>query len=535
MADKSEEEYLNDLLKELLESTDDSGENSESNSDNTIENMTAENEADDVKAGEFMSEESEDEDMAMLSRMLSDDSNLPDEESEETDLSDVNMDLSIDDLLNEALVENNQEEPEITPIFSENNNEFQDLVLDDSVPETAASEVSEETASEIVDEFGSDFFSDLQGLISSGSSESTKVDENAFRQSIMEEETKQATAKEDFSDLFSLDEGMTIDDIPDEHEDEKLTEEELSKISGLTSENDAESDANEEQTDKRSKKKREKKEKKRREKKEKKAREPKVPKKEKKSSADKPKEKKSFKEFISLFDDEDSDNSDSKADNNQELINELYNDKEIEEAKEKKPKKAKKVKAPKEKKKKAPKVKKEPEANEPVEKVYLGKAGVAIITVLVLVFLVGGYFGVSYLNYRLTINTAKNYYNIRNYTMAYEELAGIDIKARDEYFYEQVRLLMIVNQGNDSYNNYMKLDMEAEAVDALINAVGRKQLIEEQAEKYNVTDKVNVVYQQLLETLDKYGIDEARALDLYRMTDYEAYYAELARLGGVTQ
>lgn len=525
MADNSEEEYLNNLLKELLESSEDSEKTEDSDSDNTIENKTAEN--------------SEDEDMAILSRMLMDDSNLSDEESEEPDLSDVDMDLSIDDLLNEALVENNQEEsndePEITPIFSESDNSFKDLVLDDSVDKNAASEVSESTASEIVDEFGSDFFSDLQGLISSGN-ESTKVDENAFRQSIIEEETKQTSDNNDFSDLFALEEGMSIDDIPDENTEAKLTEEELDKILGISDDNSAETGTVEEKSGKKAKKQREKKEKKKREKKPKKQREPKAPKESKKASSDKPKEKKSFKEFISLFDDEDSDDSAKKPDENQALINELYNDKEPqEETKEKKPKKAKKVKPPKEKKKKTPKVKKAPETQEPVEKVYLDKVGVAIITVLVLVFLVGGYFGVSYLNYRLTINTAKNYYNICNYTMAYEQLSGIDIKARDEYFYEQVRLLMIVNQGNDSYNNYMELDMETEAIDALINAVGRKQLIEEQAEKYNVTDKVNVVYLQLLETLDKYGIDEARALDLYRMTNYEAYYAELSKYGGLTQ
>ena len=239
MADNSEEEYLNNLLKELLESSEDSEKTEDSDSDNTIENKTAEN--------------SEDEDMAILSRMLMDDSNLSDEESEEPDLSDVDMDLSIDDLLNEALVENNQEEsndePEITPIFSESDNSFKDLVLDDSVDKNAASEVSESTASEIVDEFGSDFFSDLQGLISSGN-ESTKVDENAFRQSIIEEETKQTSDNNDFSDLFALEEGMSIDDIPDENTEAKLTEEELDKILGISDDNSAETGTVEEKSGK---------------------------------------------------------------------------------------------------------------------------------------------------------------------------------------------------------------------------------------------------------------------------------------------
>ncbi len=486
MADKSEEEYLNDLLKDLMESTEFSDAADGSDIDDT------------------------------------------------TEQTDDNKD--IDDLLNEALMEDDQKdnitEPEITPIISENNNEFKDLVLEDVMEENdAAGEVSEETASEIVDEFGSDFFSDLQGIISSDSTENTKVDENAFRKSIVEEEKNQSAQQEDLSDILALDDGMSVDDIPDEHTDDKLTQEELDKISDITNE---ESDINADfetvdKTAKRAKKKRAKREKKKREPK---------PKKEKAVSEEKSKSKKSFKEFITLFDDEDEPAKSSE--DNQELINELYDNGEHEgEVKETKPKKEKKAKTPKPKKNKAPrKVKKEKpdKANtEPVEKVYIGKGGVAIITVLVLVFLVGGYFGVRFLNYKLTINTAKNYYNICNYSMAYDELSGIDIMAQDEYFYEQVRILMIVNQGNDSYRNYIELGMETEAIDALINAVGRKQLVEEMAEKYNVTDRVNVVYQQLLTTLDKYGIDEAEALDLYRMDDYQDYYNAIDRLGGLTQ
>lgn len=482
MADKSEEEYLNDLLKELMENTDDFEETDDSDSNNTIEQNNND------ETGAAFSEESND--------------------------------------------------PEITPIISESNNEFQDLVLEDSADDIQPTdETSDNNESEIIDEFGSVFFSDLQGIISSENTENTKVDEKAFRKSIIDEETNQVSHKEDFSDIFSMDEGMSIDDIPDEHTEDKLTDEELSKISGLMNETD-DSDGNTDDISGKSKK-RDKKKLKKRDKRDKK-RKVKTPKQKKNDSESKSKSKKTFKEFITMFDDEDEDEAAKSADDNQKLINELYNDSDAEaEPKKKKPKKEKKIKVSKDKKKKVPKkakkVKQDVINTAPVEKIYLGKTGVAVITVLVLIFLVGGYFGVRFLNYKLTINTAKNYYNICNYSMAYDELSGIDIMSRDEYFYEQVRIVMIVNQGNDSYSNYMELDMETEALDSLISAVGRKHLIEEQAEKYNVTDRVNVVYQQLLTTLEDYGIDEAKALDLYRMNDYKAYYEELDKLGGLTQ
>ena len=65
-----------------------------------------------------------------------------------------------------------------------------------------------------------------------------------------------------------------------------------------------------------------------------------------------------------------------------------------------------------------------------------------------------------------------------NYDLAYDKLSGIDIMKKDSKHYNGVRTVMIVYQGYTSYNNYVEIDREAEALDALINAVGRKQQAE---------------------------------------------------------
>ena len=514
MADNSEEEYLDSLLKNMM------------------------NENNDYPSENVRNDENEDEDIAVLSKMLLADNNIVPEEEDSTDINETGEKngesedfLSIEDLLNEAAA--GETEPEINPIFADSDNFYNDASISDLTPS------KEEIASTGESDFNADndFFSDLQEIVDSTTKSDTVVDEKEFMKSILEGDNQENSSSDsELSDLFALDEGMTIDDIPDENNGDKLTEEELNKISDISSKQPQDMVTEEVAEDKSHKFKKSKKA--ARPKKQKEPKEPKPPKPPKE-----PKPKFNFKEFFSKFSDEEDESKSSESDDNQKLIDELYGDKEsldkedVQDNSPKKSKKSKKTKPPKEKKKKPVKAPKEKNTGDkpPAERVSIGSGGAVIILLLVIVFLFGGFFGVKYLNYRLTINSAKNYYSMCNYSLAYEKLSGMDIKSGDQYFYEQLRTVMIVYQGYESYNNYIELGMEAEAVNALINAVGRKQLIEDKAAKYAVTDRVNVVYEQILSILSYYGIDESKALDLYRMTEYEEYNDIIKGFGGVTE
>ena len=261
----------------------------------------------------------------------------------------------------------------------------------------------------------------------------------------------------------------------------------------------------------------------------------------KKEKPQKEKTKFSFKEFFSKFNDEEDDDAKS-ADNNQKLIDELYKDKkslddeDIDDEdggkKGKKGKKDKKPKTPKPKKEKKPK---EPKEVLPQEKINIGKLGGAIITFLVIVFLFGGFFGVRFINYQLTINSAKKYFEMGNYDLAYDNVSGLDIMNKDVKLYNKIRTVMTVYQGYTSYNNYVEMDREVEALDALINAVGRKQQLEADAVKYEVSEEINAVYEQILSILEFYEIDERMALDMYMMTNYEEYMELLYSYEGVAK
>ena len=616
MADNNEEEYLDALLKSML------------NGDEGDDGLTASSLPIDEEFGI-----SEDDDMMMLSKMLLDDNDISydDEEDEDTpaipipeiEHSEMESFLSLDDLLSTATnnapgaigvpeeenveelieepmedaidalveepVEEVQEEPEITPIVSDNIDPFAEFDFEDE--EVAFTDleslmhvelanisgesgessgvVSEEAQEEPAEE---DFFGDFDEISSMFSNESSSVNEEELRRAMIEGDegvVHDDALEKELADILALDEGMSIADIPDVQPDSMLTEEEKMKVQGIEmpSEEVTEDEGKKNKKAKKAKKEKEpkpKKEKKTKKEKKaentetaetveiaessekvekvKKAEKSEKPKKDKAAKAEKPKKEKtkfSLKEFFAKFNDDDEEEKPkTQADNNQKLIDELYKGKESlddedvdEEGYKKGKKKDKKAKTPKPKKEKQPKVK-DPSSQ---EKIKVGKFGGFIIVLLVIVFLFGGFYGVRFINYQLTINSSHKYFEMGNYDLAYDKLSGIDIMKKDSEFYNGVRTVMIVYQGYTSYNNYVEIDREAEALDALINAVGRKQQVESDAILYDVTKEVNIAYEQILNILEFYGIDERVALDLYKMTDYGAYYEILHSYEGVAK
>ena len=598
MADNNEEEDLDSLLKSMV---DNIGEPEVSQSYDDKENSLEES-----------YDSSEDDDMAMLSRMLLEDNDIPfdvdldsvDEPKEDAlvepivepleDMSDIFSEDFLDDMPEEIAeelpediatspTEDLAETPE-SPTAAADEIDFLSsdfssyMSLDDllseatnndtgniEIPEGLFSESDTSTSSvessepDEYDPFGGEslFDEDITENLDAGSMDNLSkelslndsdfdifadfaeidIDSNKKNSAVNEEAVKDAVYnppvdnsgnfEDDFqkelADILSLDEGMSLDDIPDVSDENALSQDELDKISEITEtsqehiEEDSESEDEEEVKPKKKKK-------------------SKKPKKEKVKKAKEPKEKKKFslKEFFAKFNDEEEEQAKA-TDNNQELIDKLYKDKDSlddedldsgksSKKKAKKPKKEKKPKKPKKE-----KVKKE-KVETPDEKIQIGNIGVAIIALLVIVFLFGGFFGVRFIHYKLTIREAKNYFEVGNYDMAYDQIAGMDIKSGDEKFYNQVRLVMIVYQGYESYNNYIELDNEAAAIDALINAVGRKQHIEAQVIKYGVENEVNKVYDQILKILEYYGVNENYAIELYRMEDYDDYYEILEEL-----
>ena len=170
-------------------------------------------------------------------------------------------------------------------------------------------------------------------------------------------------------------------------------------------------------------------------------------------------------------------------------------------------------KAAKPKKEKKPKQDRQPIKKKPIIATLLFAAALNI-----LVFLLA-----SSGNYTTQMTEAQAYFTAGSYTEAFDSMAGLDIREVDDDFYQQAKLLGGLQK---SYNDYLMRISDGDqegAIDALIRGVGRYNVNAELAGSLGVLDRYGGIEEQIEQALAGYGIDPARAIELYEMEDRTQY------------
>lgn len=244
--------------------------------------------------------------------------------------------------------------------------------------------------------------------------------------------------------------------------------------------------------------------------------------KKKKNKQKKLKEKKKFsiKNFFLDYEEEEKD-----TDENAKLIEKLYQDKdsldkEVITEPDKKKKKEKKKKEPKPKKAKPVKQKKE---KNPQNKIKIDGhvliPGILVAVVITIALVVGN----NFFSYNRNIKSASSNFEDGKYSKAYEDISGLKLKEKDEELYEQIFVMATLTQGLDAYENYRNAGDLWNALNSLICAVGRKNSNEDLIRLYGLENEASAIYGRILSILDKYGIDEEKALKLYSIKNYTEY------------
>lgn len=150
-------------------------------------------------------------------------------------------------------------------------------------------------------------------------------------------------------------------------------------------------------------------------------------------------------------------------------VNKEENKKEKKKEKKNKNKKE-KVKKQKVAKQRKPKVKKE---KIPVKEEYIKISPLSMILAIsvMIVFILAVYLGSSLFSYNSNIDKATNYYVDKEYEKAYDILAGMDIKATDKNFYNQVENIMKVQKYINDFEAYMELEMYVYALESLVKGI----------------------------------------------------------------
>lgn len=118
-------------------------------------------------------------------------------------------------------------------------------------------------------------------------------------------------------------------------------------------------------------------------------------------------------------------------------------------------------------------------------------------------------------------------YDYQKYDEVYNLLYGKKLNEEDELLFKKSSIILQMERRLDSYENYEKLDMPLEALDALISGVDLYQNILPRADQYHVVNEVSDIYDQILEKLSDYGLSELDALDIIASGDNVTYSQRL--------
>lgn len=146
--------------------------------------------------------------------------------------------------------------------------------------------------------------------------------------------------------------------------------------------------------------------------------------------------------------------------------------------------------------------------------IFLGLSGVTLFLI----------FSMNILNYGQSMDRAEKYFEEKNYTQAYQEVAGLKVKAGDEKAYKKIKTVMYVNKQLDSYNNYSFMGKYPEALDSLLKGLKRYDEYIVEAKNIGVKSDLDYVKEQILEELELFfEISEEEAYDILEMKSQEEY------------
>ena len=134
----------------------------------------------------------------------------------------------------------------------------------------------------------------------------------------------------------------------------------------------------------------------------------------------------------------------------------------------------------------------------------------------------------SFLPMYLQKNDAKIAYDYGYYGDVYDLLYGKQLNEEEEALFKKSSLVLQMDRKITSYENYNRMGMRIEALDALISGVERYQTLQPQAEKYNVEGPVRERYEQIVDCLSAdFGVSETDALDIIASEDDVTYSQRL--------
>ncbi|NLZ81627.1 MAG: hypothetical protein GX913_07505 [Clostridiales bacterium] len=170
---------------------------------------------------------------------------------------------------------------------------------------------------------------------------------------------------------------------------------------------------------------------------------------------------------------------------------------------------------------------------EPEEKIRVTPIFIAFMLTLVAGIVITILTGTNAYTYNFSFNSAKDNFFNQKYELAYEKIAGLTPRKEDETIYSQILTIMYVEKQYLSYENYMDLGMELEALNSLIKGIKRYDDYKSEAESLGISSDMEFVFSNITIALSEdFELTENDARNLNYVTDSTEYTKELYSLLG---
>ena len=188
-------------------------------------------------------------------------------------------------------------------------------------------------------------------------------------------------------------------------------------------------------------------------------------------------------------------------------------------------KKKKKEKKKKEKKPKPPKPPKEPDLTPP-----LSKVPVILIFVMVFSFLILVMLATNLVDYSSSFSNAEDAYAKGDYEQAFQDVAGLEVKEKDQDTYRKYRILAYTAGQYRAYQNLVNQKIYDMALDSLISTIGSCEEYSSDAKELGCEGEISDIQAKAEEALEAFKIDTQKALEVYDMKDRTAYSKEIYQI-----
>lgn len=128
------------------------------------------------------------------------------------------------------------------------------------------------------------------------------------------------------------------------------------------------------------------------------------------------------------------------------------------------------------------------------------------------------------------LKEAKYAFDNGDYATCYANLESVERTEEEDELYQKSVIILSVQRKWDAYNNYLAMDNRIEALNSLLEGVTQYRSQEEVALEYGVHAQIAVIYQNILEALQGFGLAQS---DIDEILAYESKVTYTKRLDSI--